>query len=127
MPCCRRNGPSTARASGSSRASPKNGLSNLRLLIALRQPGTLWHATYAEGAGLGPGVLQRFERPLEIVDVLAQRPDHCWIEVVARHRLHDLEGLLERVCRLVVARRGQRIEDVGDRDDARPQHDALGG
>src|SRR5206468_10805512 len=106
-----------ARASGSSRASPRSGLSNLRLLITLGQAGAVRSTTQPLGAGLGPGVLQGFERPFKIVDVPAQRRDHLWIEVVARHRLHDLEGLLERVRRLVVARRGQLVDDVGARAD----------
>ena len=49
------------------------------------------------------------------------------VEVVPGHPVHDLERLGERVRRLVVARRGERVEDVGGRDDPRADEDLFGG
>src|SRR5207237_3426745 len=104
------------RASGWNRASPRNGPSLLWLPITLREPpGSAGRPVPRVSRWLGPGVLQRLERPLEIVDVLAQGCGHLRIKVIAGHCFHDLERLLERVRRLVIPRGRERVEDVGDR------------
>ena len=51
--------------------------------------------------------------------------DDGGIEVIASHRVHEVERPLERVRRLVIARRGQGVEDIGRRNDPRAKEDLL--